>query len=80
MEKSQMTKLEEFRTKRVFSLLPFIVVNGFENDFVWTGKWFKFVEITQQKVKERYAEFDDGWSYSYYWGKWKECWYFLKIN
>jgi hypothetical protein len=48
-------------------------------DFHWTGKWFKFITIEEKKVKNRYLEFDDGWSYQNYWGKWKTSWVMVKI-
>ena len=69
----------EFRVRKVLSILPFIIINGEDSDFHWTGKWFKYVTIQEQKVKDRYLEFDDGWSYQHYWGKWKTSWVFTKI-
>lgn len=87
MENYQIEKMSEFRTRRVFSLVPFLFVNGLHleevkgaNGFVWTGKWFSFTEITEQRVRERYLEFNDGWSYQNYWGAWEETWKFVKIN
>ncbi len=76
----QMIKLNEFRHRKVLSFFPFIVVNGFKSDFIWTGKWFKFIYIKEQKVKERFLHFDDGWTYQDYWSKWKELWMFIKIE
>jgi hypothetical protein len=70
---------DEFRERKVLSILPFIVVSGENGDFHWTGKWFKFVTIKEQKVKDRYLEFDDGWSYQHYWGRWKTGWVMLKF-
>lgn len=70
---------KKYRTKRVFSLFPFIFVNGIELDIVYTGKWFKYVTIRQQKVKDRYLEFDDGWSYKNYWGPWETNWIFTEL-
>jgi hypothetical protein len=67
------------RKRRVLSILPFIVVTGFGTDFHWTGKWFKFVTIEEVKVKNRHSQFDDGWSYQNYWGKWKTSWVLTKI-
>lgn len=75
----QVEILQEFRKRKWLSLFGFIVVNGMEGDFVWTGKWFKWVEIEEQKVKERYTFFDDGWSYQWYWGEWKESWKFKRL-
>ena len=72
---------DEFRTKRWLSLFGFIIVDGLnDGDFYWTGKWFKFVTIKQQKCRERYAGFDDGWNYQYYWKPWETKWYFTEIT
>jgi hypothetical protein len=75
----EMIVTNTFRTRRVFCVLPFIIVNGLDGDFHWTGKWFKFVTIKEQKVKNRYLKFDDGWSYRKYWGKWKTSWILTKV-
>ena len=75
----QMIVTNKVRTRNVFSILPFIIVNGMNGDFHWTGKWFKFITIEEKKVKNRYLEFDDGWSYQHYWGKWKTSWVMVKI-
>lgn len=75
----QMIVTNIVRRRKVFSVLPFIIVNGMTGDFHWTGKWFKFVTIEEKKVKNRYLEFDDGWSYQNYWGKWKTSWVMVKI-
>jgi hypothetical protein len=69
----------ELRVRKVLSILPFIIVNGEDSDFHWTGKWFKYVTIQEQKVKDRYLEFDDGWNYQHYWGKWELSWVLTKI-
>ena len=76
---------EETRVRKVLSLFPFIVVNhSFTDkklsDFVWTSKWFKFVEVTERKTTVRFQQFDDGWSYQFYWGPWKDRWVFVKLN
>ncbi len=70
---------EEYRERKVLSILPFIVVSGEKGDFHWTGKWFKFVTVKEQKVKDRYLEFDDGWSYQHYWGRWQTGWTLIEI-
>lgn len=70
----------EFRTKKCLSLFGFIITDGYENDFHWTGKWFKYVEIKQQKCSERYAKFDSGWTYSNYWSDWEYHWYFIEFT
>lgn len=79
MEDFQREKTEELRIRKVLSLFGFIIVNGLITDFIGTGKWFKFVRVQEQKYLVRYAEFDDGWSYQWYWGRWHESWKFLKI-
>ena len=79
-ESYQRMDFDEFRTRKVFSFFPFIFVEGFEIAIAWTGKWFKFVEVYEQKTKERYSSFDDGWSYQYYWKEWKENWRFVKLK
>jgi hypothetical protein len=70
---------DEFRERKVLSILPFIVVSGEGSDFHWTGKWFKYITIQEQKVEDRYLEFDDGWSYQHYWGRWRTSWTLIKI-
>ncbi len=79
MEDYQQEKLEIYRNKRVLSVFPFIICRGFESDFHWTGKWFKYVWIRQQKIRERYTDFDDGWNYQYYWKEWQEDWVFIEF-
>jgi hypothetical protein len=89
MEDYQIEKLDESRERKRFSLFPFIIVNRLDEEqysslfpftgFEWTGKWFKFVIVREQKVRERYLQFDDGWSYKYYWGHWIENWKFIRI-
>ena len=69
----------ELRERKVLSILPFIIVSGETSDFHYTGKWFKYVTIQEQKVKDRYLEFDDGWSYQHYWGSWKTGWVLTKL-
>ena len=71
--------MDEFRERKVLSILPFIIVSGEGGDFHWTGKWFKYVKIREQKVEDRYLEFDDGWSYQHYWGRWRTSWTLIKI-
>jgi hypothetical protein len=80
MKEFQSRPLDKFRKRKTLSLFGFIVINGIDNDFVWTGKWFKFVKITEQKYEERYLYFDDGWSYQHFWSKWKPSWKFIKLN
>jgi hypothetical protein len=75
----ELVALEEYRTRKRLSIFPWIVTSGFNGDYHWTGKWFTFVSIKEQKVKIRYTEFDSGWSYQNYWTPWKESWYFLEV-
>ena len=79
-ENYQIERIEEYRHRKVFSFFSFIVVYGVEIEFIWTGKWFKWINITEQKIKERWLKFDDGWSYEFYWSKWKDKWKFLKLD
>ena len=75
-ETYQVQKLDEFRIRRIFSFFPFII-HG--NNFVWTKKWFQWINIKEQKIKERYLGFDDGWTYQSYWKEWKENWEFVEL-
>ena len=75
----QIKKTDTYRIRKIFSLFGFIIVNGYDNDFQRTGKWFKWIKIKEQKVNERYKDFDGGWSYQEYWKEWKENWKFIKI-
>lgn len=76
MNEFELIYLDVFRTRKVYSFLPIIISGG---EFVWTGKWFEYVTIEEQKYKVRHLEFDDGWSYQSYWGKWSTDWEFVKI-
>lgn len=67
--------LGETRRRKVYSIGLTIT----SDVIVWTGKWFKFVEIEEEKHKVRYRYFDDGWTYQHYWGNWKEEWNFKKL-
>lgn len=80
-ETYQVEKTEEFRTRKVFSLFPVVILNVFsgDGDFVWTGKWFKFVEVYEQKMRVRYLEFDSGLTFQDYWTQWKTEWKFIKL-
>jgi hypothetical protein len=64
----------KYRERRRFSFFPWIVVSGFDTDYHWTGKWFQFVTIKEQLCEERHDKFDDGWTYTSYWGPWKKVW------
>lgn len=41
--------------------------------------WFTTVEITEKKILTRWTEFDDGWSYMYYWQEWKSSWLVIDV-
>ena len=79
MEEYKIEKIEEYRTTKKLSLFGFIIVNGFRSDFIWTNEWFKYVSVTEQKVKECYLEFDAEWSCQHYWTEWKESWKFVRL-
>jgi hypothetical protein len=68
----------QYQKKRVLSILPFIIMDGLKTDFHWTGKWFQYVTVKQQKIKERFAHFNE-WDGSKYWDKWETRWVFTKI-
>jgi hypothetical protein len=70
---------DKFRTKKCLSLFGFIMAEGYETDFHWTGKWFQYVTIKQQKCSERYSKYDDGWTYKDYWSEWHNRWYLVEI-
>lgn len=74
----QVEKTKETRKKKVLSTFGFIVTNGEKGDFIWTGKWFKFVTIKQRKERVRYTYFNE-WNYRDQWGEWKDSWVFVKI-
>jgi hypothetical protein len=71
--------LKEFRKRKKFSLFLFVIVNGVVGNFIWTGKWFKFITVLEQKIKDRYLDFDSGLTFQYYWKPWKENWVYIKI-
>lgn len=42
--------------------------------------WWKWVEVEEKQKLNRYSKFDDGWSYDFYWGEWKERWITIAIR
>lgn len=73
----QIKKIDKFRNRRVFSYFPIIIVAG---RITWTGHWFKYITIQEQKIKIRYRVFDDAYiSYGFYKTKWTKKWIFNKI-
>ena len=75
----QLEKFDKFRTRKYLSLFGFIIKEGFNGDFHWCNKWFKIVKIREQKVRERFTGFDDGWTYEEYWKNWKYSWRFVEF-
>jgi hypothetical protein len=75
----QIIFLDVFRIRDSLSLFGFILVDYHSPQFVYTGKWFKFVKIKEQKIKYRFSDFDDGWSYQYYWKEWEYSYRFIEI-
>jgi len=59
------------RTRVFFAWLPVYIGRAL---FVplkdYKFKWFRYVRVTEKKVKQRFTFFDDGWTYQNYWGKW----------
>lgn len=75
-ENYQIIRLNEFRTRKVFSIFPFTFIG---DSLVKTNVWFKYITVEEEKIKVRYKDFDDGWSYCYYWQEWQEEWKFIKM-
>lgn len=69
--------LEEFREKKVFSFL-FMTFPDFHGNLIFTNKLFGFVKVQQQKYKWRMLQFDDGYTFNYFWGDWKYSWRYTK--
>ena len=49
----------QYRKKRVLSIFPFIIMSGVNGDFHWNGKWFQYVTVKQQKLKDRHLHFNE---------------------
>lgn len=75
MEK-QVEKTDEYRIVKTYSFLGFAVANY---TIYYTGKIFAKTIIRFRKVRTRYSEFDDGWSYQFYWSKWIESWELVDV-
>ena len=75
----QIDRTEDYREKDIFCFFPFISTEN--NDFTWVGfkYWFKTIKVKQQRIFERYANFDSGWSYQYVWNQWKSRWVTIEI-
>jgi hypothetical protein len=76
MEEYQIKRTGEFRVRKKFSFFPFIIVNSLP---IWTNKWFQYVEIREEKILERFMDFNDGWSYQMYWKPWEQNWEFIAL-
>ena len=68
---SQTIITNETREKTIFTVIP-TWING---QFFW----FKKIKVLQIAHLERYLEFDDGWSYQNYWGKYHLIWVNIKV-
>ena len=57
--------LETSRTivKTIFPIIPLWIGNKF--------RWFKSCKVRYRLYISRRKDFDDGWSYKYYWKSWK---------
>jgi len=64
-------KLNRYRSVVRFSFLFLVFLSG---ELIITKEIFGFVKINQEKVKYRYREFDDGWTYSFYYTPYKYKW------
>lgn len=54
------------RERKLFSIFP-----------IWKNskfRWLKNTVVLERKYYSRRLEFDDGWSYQYYWSDWKVEW------
>jgi hypothetical protein len=61
VRKTNITKQRE-----LFAFLPIWINSKF--------RWLKRVKILERKYYSRRKVFDDGWSYQFYWTRWKEEW------
>lgn len=76
MQDYEVKKVNEFRERKKYSFFPFIIAA--DGDIIWTGKWFRYVTIREQKIMERFNELNQS-SYNYVWSDWEENWVFVKI-
>lgn len=72
----QIESLKKYRNRKVFSI-GFIVTSEV---IIWTGVWFKYINISEELIRVRYEDFDDGWSYKFHWTNWEEKWTFIKVE
>lgn len=54
------------KERNMFAILPMYIGGKF--------RWLRKVKVLERKYYSRMKEFDDGWSYQYYWTGWKEEW------
>ena len=60
----EVKKTSKSLIKTIFPILP-IWQNG-------KFRWFKKCKVRYRLYFSRKEQFDDGWSYQHYWGKWKK--------
>lgn len=65
-----------FRIKKRISLF-WLITDGVS--IIYSHKFFGYVYTKEQKIKYRIAYFDDGITYTTYWGEWKERYKFIEI-
>lgn len=73
---SQIKETTELRIRKAFSFFWIFISDG---TFFKSSKFIGNINIEEQKYYIRYLDFDDGWSYQYFWGKWYTEWKFIKI-
>lgn len=73
----QIKRLKKYRTRVVKSILGFIYCNG---KLYYSGVLLGYVEIIEEKIRERYSYFDDGYSYQTYWSDWVTSWNVINIE
>lgn len=61
VKKTNITREREF-----FAFFPIWINSNF--------RWLKRITVLERKFYSRRKEFDDGWSYQFYWTNWKEEW------
>jgi len=77
----QVKETGETRERIRFAWLPIYL--GLPNLIPLRGckfTWLKKVKITEKQVLYRTLDFDDGWSYQFFWRKWKEEWIIIKLD
>ncbi len=62
----EVRKTNKTKERDFFTILPIYVGGKF--------RWLKRIKVLERKYYSRRKEFDDGWSYGFYWTEWKEEW------